>query len=65
MLGPDGAPLLASTALVTASGRVVQQAERRGHRAARLLASRPDDDAIIEAIGRWRLERPAAGGSGE
>jgi uroporphyrinogen-III synthase len=65
MLGPDAAPLLAATALVTASGRVVQQAERRGHRAARLLASRPDDDAMIEAIARWRSEAPAAGGSGE
>jgi uroporphyrinogen-III synthase len=64
MLGPGGAPLLAATARVTASGRVVQQAERRGHRAARLLASRPDDDAVIEAIGRWRSEAPATGGSG-
>ena len=46
----QGAPLLADTPLVTASARVVKQAERRGHRSARLLASRPDDDALTEAI---------------
>ena len=65
MLGAEGAPLLAGTALVTASGRVVQQAERRGHRAARLLASRPDDEALVEAIAGWRSEAAAARGSGD
>jgi uroporphyrinogen-III synthase len=64
MLGPDGRDLLAATSLVTASARVVQQAERRGHRGARLLASRPDDDALIEAITDWRAGRCASGGSG-
>lgn len=65
MLEPGATRLLTGTALVTASRRVVQQAERGGHHAARLLASRPDDDALIEAIARWRTATPAAGGRGE
>jgi uroporphyrinogen-III synthase len=64
MLGAEGGPLLAATPLVTASARVVQQAERRGHRSARLLASRPDDDALTEAITNWRSGACAARGSG-
>ena len=64
MLGPDARDLLAATSLVTASARVVQQAERRGHRGARLLASRPDDEALIDAIADWRSGRSASGGSG-
>jgi uroporphyrinogen-III synthase len=64
MLGAEGAPLLADTPLVTASARVVKQAERRGHRSARLLASRPDDDALTEAITDWRSGTCAARGSG-
>jgi uroporphyrinogen-III synthase len=64
MLGPHGRDLLAATSLVTASARVVQQAERRGHRGARLLASRPDNDALVDAITHWRSGRCASGGSG-
>jgi len=54
MLGPAGHEPLARTALVTASKRVVQQADRLGHGGARLLASRPDDAALVEAIVEWR-----------
>lgn len=64
MLGPDARDLLAATSLVTASARVVQQAKRRGHRGARLRASRPDDSALIDAISDWRSGRCASGGSG-
>jgi uroporphyrinogen-III synthase len=54
ILGPEGAPLLRATPLVTASERVIQMAERSGHVAARLLAAAPDDQSLAEAIVRWR-----------
>ena len=53
ILGPEGAPLLRGTPLVTASERVLQMAERSGHAAARLLADGPDDQSLAEAIVRW------------
>ncbi|MEJ2513766.1 MAG: uroporphyrinogen-III synthase [Gammaproteobacteria bacterium] len=54
ILGPDGAPLLRSTPLVTASERVLQMAERSDHAAERLLAAAPDDRSLADAIVRWR-----------
>jgi uroporphyrinogen-III synthase len=60
LLGPEGAPLLRSTPLVTASERVLQMAERSGHSAARLMAAGPDDRSLVEALARWRT----MGGSG-
>jgi uroporphyrinogen-III synthase len=60
MLGPAGSEPLARTALVTASERVVKQADSFGHEGACLLASRPDDAALVEAIAEWRSGRCTA-----
>lgn len=52
-LGADGAALMAATALVTASRRVVKRAREAGHHAALLLASGPDDRSLLETITDW------------
>lgn len=61
LLGPEGAPLLRGTPLVTASRRVLQMAERSGHTADRLMADGPDDRSLVAAIARWRSGAPESG----
>jgi uroporphyrinogen-III synthase len=66
LLGPEGAPLLRSTPLVTVSRRVLQIAEQWGHAAACLLAEGPDDRSLADAIERWHTggSRVATGADG-
>jgi uroporphyrinogen-III synthase len=57
-LGPEGARLMAGTALVTASRRVVKRAQEQGHDAPQLLAPGPDDASLLEAIAGWAVALP-------
>ena len=52
-LGPEGARMMAGTALVTSSRRVVKRAQEHGHDAPQLLAPGPDDASLLEAIAGW------------
>jgi uroporphyrinogen-III synthase len=64
IVGPEGAALLKSTPLVTASERVLQIATEWGHAATRLCADGPDDRSLAEAIARWhRAGEPAPTGA--
>jgi len=54
-LGAEGATLMAATALVTASRRVVKRAQEAGHHGPLLLAPGPDDASLLETIATWSV----------
>ena len=53
LLGSEHEQLLAGTALVTASERVIKRAAEGGHRAERILAAAPNDASLADALAAW------------
>jgi uroporphyrinogen-III synthase len=60
-LGADAHELLARSAMVTASARVIKRAATLGLRSV-VTARAPDDRALVEAMIAWRRERSPASG---